>query len=1393
MAFAKPPHLSYIFDGQCKYIVIFMSKRSSLLNTYGLTAERLKRIFHSSPQKIMASGGFALVATLLLLTLLVALVLILLGVVRLESRSTQNMQQLAQARHHALTGLEIAIGELQGEIGPDQRITANGGILTNDSGVELDEDSPVRHWTGVWNSWYAGSWSPPVGDPSETPDVPSEHSTINGATNSGMAPTYERNREDHFRSWLVSLTDDDKSTLASDLYGEANSFELDPDTDPTAIILVGKGTLGNSIDTSEYVHARLLDLNTDRRRPSVVTGRYGWWVSDESQKAKVMDNPYDVTNTTNLAERLFRQQAPAAIDISEIPGLDNLANTEQLSFLPPSMASLPVVNGVEGEPVKEQFHDITTASFGVLADVREGGLKRDLSTLLERRINQNEVYTFSPVSGTEFTRATGLRPSTPFGPGGDEFMLYNFDNIVDSDDPTGEAAVPIQDLAAYYQLYDRYRIGSMGGIQYSSQESSPSNNLLQEGIMVSNPDYGETQTDIMQYLRQYTSLYRNPVPVKIEMILNYAAEPIFPIPTDPNDDRYNLRIGVSPAITLWNPNNVPLVMNSGNPDRASIMFRETPIPLRITFRKLDGPGGTELETVERQFNDVTSTQQGELYTFFISGNFSTVFEPGESKVFALQYASQTNATSANGYVDFLLRGGRGSSRYNEAFVDELELVPGWNPERFIRPEVDVGGQTSGRSNPIVMTFKDTDYISATIDVGGYNTFTIDFTQKSRHGRNSPGVKWHFRSGMIRGRLDADSVYRDSIVYQGFPDTGGGISDTTPRTIEIAERSAQTIIDSMGSIFNPRDDLPNPFFYYGIKAASETHESVNMAGGSIGSGRRFPARPFLHSPALYPAFIDSSDPASLYNYGWNWFFLPLDNIFDAPVEISIANSGYFGGGYTALNGTTHVVQQQLPITPLISIASLSHAHLGGFSLATEAPVEGYAGLSDQSSDRFRRTTAVGFGGLAPQTLQAIGNSYAHPNIPADRAMTTWEREFQNGSPVQEPFADHSYLANKALWDQFFFSSISPSPDVGDVYGTNANRTAAEVAEDFFANVVEDLNGNGTPLPNPRIVPYAADMDGDTFNDLFSQTVTSNNDPDGDFLPWYSEFTGGTADRIAAHLMVEGPFNVNSTSVTAWQAFFSSLKEQEVYYLDSRSALTIGTDLDSDPVDGVPIPGGPLPSGRAYRNSPSNPSNADQWAGFRELTDTEIQELAEAMVEQVRLRGPFLSVSDFINRRLDASNTALALKGALQAAIDNTSINEGFRSNTREFSAQETSFISAAFPDALEGPIAYGSSPYVDQADLLKNFPAQLTPRGDTFVIRAYGDSRDPDGNVIARAWCEAVVQRVPEYVEQDSNGDGTIDSRDDQPHEAQAELDPANARFGRELKIVSFRWLNRDEV
>jgi hypothetical protein len=325
--------------------------------------------------------------------------------------------------------------------------------------------------------------------------------------------------------------------------------------------------------------------------------------------------------------------------------------------------------------------------------------------------------------------------------------------------------------------------------------------------------------------------------------------------------------------------------------------------------------------------------------------------------------------------------------------------------------------------------------------------------------------------------------------------------------------------------------------------------------------------------------------------------------------------------------------------------------------------------------------------------------------------------------------------------------------------------SKVASDFFFDA--------KPLPNRRIVPYTADMNSSRLDTLFAAK---------------DAFTNGLADKIAGHLMVEGPFNINSTSVDAWRIFFSSLKGKPIAYLDGGK-----TPKEADSGDNVPVGMGTLPAGLpASTADTADPRDPEQWKGLRVITEDEIDALAQAMVREVRKRGPFLSLSEFINRRLDPDNTdGMAIKGALQAALDydgsdnegpEVTINRNFRSSTRTLDA-EVSGIDFAFPDAARGPVAYGSSAYVDQADVLRHFAEQLTPRGDTFIIRTYGDALDQNGKVLARAWCEAVVQRTPDYVDAtDENHLKTSDLTSD-----------ANKRFGRSFQIVSFRWLNSSEI
>jgi hypothetical protein len=49
------------------------------------------------------------------------------------------------------------------------------------------------------------------------------------------------------------------------------------------------------------------------------------------------------------------------------------------------------------------------------------------------------------------------------------------------------------------------------------------------------------------------------------------------------------------------------------------------------------------------------------------------------------------------------------------------------------------------------------------------------------------------------------------------------------------------------------------------------------------------------------------------------------------------------------------------------------------------------------------------------------------------------------------------------------------------------------------------------------------------------------------------------------------------------------------------------------------------------------------------------------------------------------------------------------------------------------------------DILNSVGPNLTARSDTFVIRAYGEAFDNNGNSIGKAWIEVVTQRSTDFV------------------------------------------------
>ncbi len=450
---------------------------------------------------------------------------------------------------------------------------------------------------------------------------------------------------------------------------------------------------------------------------------------------------------------------------------------------------------------------------------------------------------------------------------------------------------------------------------------------------------------------------------------------------------------------------------------------------------------------------------------------------------------------------------------------------------------------------------------------------------------------------------------------------------------------------------------------------------------------------------------------------------INSLADLGVESDAKGLGYYGAEYGSAKGVSYVISHSVPTAPIHSLGALQNALPEGKPLGVDAELSSL---------------------LQPSIQHAISNSFA-PSVfsPSETESTI----------AGQPAADHSYLANLALWDDWFFSSISPESAPAYKDSVAAYSEQETLLKSFLSS--------SEKLPNSRFIPAAYNPK-DTITKIFTA----------------SKPAGEAHLHTAALMMVDGAFNVNSTSVPAWKAFIAGLKGEEV---PIRQTPQTPDTPELVKITDTPVPGLLIPGGKEIpANTLNDPKNPEQWTGFRSLTDDQIGELATAIVKQVRLRGPFTSLADFVNRR-PGSNKDLALSGALQSALDDlsVSINEGFRTGERALSINDAAGFK--FPEAEAGAKSVGAPGYVRQADLLTPLGPLISVRGDTFLIRAYGESRDKTGKVLARAWCEATVRRVPGYV------DPT-----DEPHIANPTSD-SNKLFGRKFETISFRFLNPAEI
>lgn len=468
--------------------------------------------------------------------------------------------------------------------------------------------------------------------------------------------------------------------------------------------------------------------------------------------------------------------------------------------------------------------------------------------------------------------------------------------------------------------------------------------------------------------------------------------------------------------------------------------------------------------------------------------------------------------------------------------------------------------------------------------------------------------------------------------------------------------------------------------------------------------------------------------TLINTPWDFSVVEHPSLADdmLPNVDNATQSSYIVTGVRKADGVSRIVAAELPTRPLASIADLTHLPVRGLN-----PTPPYSG-------------------------NIIANSDASPLIAADSIVNPANIRANSRSNEQQ---DDSYCSNHILFDDWFFSSIAPKPaGFGPSGGTDLRQTYL----DFLTGKDSLINRAYRPIAQDRVADAAR------AGAKYTQYIQPANS-------WKT---------VASRLEVEGMFNVNSTSIKAWRALLGHARDQKIPY--SRPDGTIGLSNFTNYAISRTNVAGDRAAGEAPQVA-GEYADTTEFTGHRVFTADMLDALAENVVEQVRVRGPFLSLSEFVNRQLSTDNK-LALAGAIQTALNQLTADGSLNPF---HNIQNESVASLADPPGPDGYVlreaavghnTYGLPGWTRQADVLRPLAPILTVRDDTFTIRAYGDARSTDGKVIARAWCEAIVQRIRDFPDSSDAPDITT-----QPSAR------ANQIFGRQFKLLSFRWLNPNEV
>lgn len=1363
-------------------------------------------------QRKTRSRGFSLILSLTVMAGVVLLVVTLSAFITIESRAAMNQQLATRARLNSLVSMRLALAHLQQEAGPDRRSTARADITQSGASA-----SGLRNpmWTGVWRTDKPDL--PPAWLVSGRGDQPAGTQSVS-LFHPGASADYHAG---YWAPWQTLPTEATENMV--DLVGLGSALPSEG-TRPSGIVTLPKVTLPDD-DTF---------------------GRYAYWIGDEGVKARV-NLTDDRSAAAGAADRLIALRSPVTAGLTGLKGLDLLSRPEQLGHIdtPRQLALLSGFNaGAASDPSplaspeKAYFHDLSLVSAGVIADSFHGGLRRDLSRAFEL---SDEAFANSEFGEGRYA-AGGSTPDgaaathTENGFGGrtrsrgsdDPLMMAIVTGPNSNGNGGGNSAaavaapvfsrtVPAGQVRgpAWWALRDYHRLYQQLG--WSPGAAGARGTGLPElrartfwpNAAISRPsgnpeDSGLPNNGIRNRAYSYSDVYDGDLP----STLNPNASDFF------NGDKGRLvtrplHVAATPYVQR-----VSLAFSFSKSKEDTLVYppkpyRGPPVPWTKHYIYLNV---TPLVVVHNPYN-VRMRWQPNSPSSGGSTAFPAVVALSDLEGWSfrmrqgtlLHSVPLTTLLRTNGHIadtDDVLRLYLGGDAGDTSVI----LEPGEfrvfscpplasNPSNitpWTQAAATVNRFTSGRAMEISEVVQ--------VDGGSYSSINEE----------EPFVAEIFAGPSLRLRHALDCWPGDRLLLDA---NGSNSANEKLSFFRNSSEHSELVINELGVAggrsfdgvhdinFKFQDEQhtstgptkpPTPFAVIDITAKTAennrapfplfTHSNP-MAGSLRASGAGRTAAGTLKgargAPASYAVDVRSVS---------DWLTI---------IQQPDPQRAYGGFSVGSDKGSQRVVLTEVPLVQPTSLAQYAHANFG---------------VRDQ------------------QPLLSIGNSFASPLIDATKVIQ------DNGSNWTE--FDQSYLLNAALWDGFFLSSLAPwmktentaaSLPAHPSYKNDGGEDEEEeeghrrrgtlrpegiVAADPniikpLSDVIDDFVFKGTPLDNPR---FTLDRSGAS-----DETIRSA-------LNDYR--------RTASVLLNQGAFNVNSTSVEAWKAFLGTAKRQALQGLaaDAPAAknnarfIRAVTRQDAVPADG-------------------NAEDASNWQGFANLSDAQLEKLAQAIVNEnkdrfaVRVRGekdlatppgarrfggqdksatPYLGLAEFINRFLCPESWANRC-GALQAAIFRADAEDSAGLSDRLFSGLGSLRLTSTSLNTLETPwfrhpdnievgqggrihTALASPGNLLQSDLLQTLGPALATRSDTFTLRCFGEAVLPSGET-GVAWMEVVAQRTPEFVDRTDPAETGSSAAKPLGFGPATSADPTTNRnlslvnhlLGRRFKVISMRWLKADEI